>query len=59
MSMKKTDLEKHKGKKLAPGGAPIGRHDRFGKGSAAHAKHGKAPSGSGVPLALKLLGKDK
>lgn len=55
MSMKKTDLEKLKGKKLG-GGAPPDRNDRFGKGSAAHGKQGKTRAG-GVPLALKLLGK--
>jgi len=33
MSMKKTDLEKHKGKKLAGGFG--GAHDRFGKGATA------------------------
>lgn len=57
MSMKKTDLEKLKGKKLGTGGAPPDRNDRFGKGSGAHAhgKQGKARAG-GVPLAVKLLG---
>ena len=55
MSMKKTDLDKLKGKKLASGG---GTPDRYGKGSAAHGKQRKGGKfAGGVPLALKLLGK--
>ena len=53
--MKKTDLEKLKGKKLAGGGH--GTPDRFGKDSAAHGKQRKGAKAGGVPLALKLLGK--
>jgi hypothetical protein len=56
MSMKKTDLEKMKARKLSAGGANT--PDRFGKGSAAHGKQRKAKYAGGVPLALKLLGKD-
>ena len=52
MSMKKTDLEKLKAKKLARDNATP---DRFGKGSAAHGKS-RQGKGAGVPLALKLLG---
>jgi hypothetical protein len=55
MSMKKTDLEKLKGKKLAAGGP--GTPDRFGKGSGKHAGRGKGggKQRDAVPLAVKLL----
>ena len=55
MSMKKTDLEKFKAKKLST--AASQSPDRFGKGSAAHANDAKDGQGKAkpVPLALKLL----
>lgn len=56
MSMKKTDLEKQKGKRIGGGGP--GTPDRFGKGSAAPAdrreQRDREREAGLVPFAVKL-----